>query len=244
MHLDVWTLAIQAVNFLVLAWLLKHFLYRPVLAAMERRRQASLKLEADARSVREQARADRDALEAERAELERSRQAVLAEARQQAEAVKSTTLDQARREADAVAAQARRQLEVERDEALAELKRRGTELGISVAERLLRASRSPGVTQEFLKELVRELPAPAPNARPRNGAVLRVVTAPPLLEEEQRYWRRELERAAPGVQVEFAVDEALIAGAELHLPDAVVGLSWRDALEAARKELSRDANAR
>ena len=32
------TLAFQAVNFLVLVWLLQHFLYQPVMEIMERRK--------------------------------------------------------------------------------------------------------------------------------------------------------------------------------------------------------------
>ena len=30
MQIDWWTLALQTINFLVLVWLLTHFLYRPV----------------------------------------------------------------------------------------------------------------------------------------------------------------------------------------------------------------------
>lgn len=36
--MDWWTLAFQAVNFLVLVWLLQHFLYQPVMEIMERRK--------------------------------------------------------------------------------------------------------------------------------------------------------------------------------------------------------------
>ncbi|MEO0035300.1 MAG: synthase, partial [Pseudomonadota bacterium] len=38
MSLDWSSLALQTVNFLVLVWLLQRFLYRPVLAAIDRRR--------------------------------------------------------------------------------------------------------------------------------------------------------------------------------------------------------------
>ena len=33
-----WTLGFQAANFLVLVWLLQHFLYQPVMEIMERRK--------------------------------------------------------------------------------------------------------------------------------------------------------------------------------------------------------------
>ena len=39
MQIDWWTIALQSVNFAVLAWLLHRFLYRPVMGLADRRRQ-------------------------------------------------------------------------------------------------------------------------------------------------------------------------------------------------------------
>ena len=39
MRIDWWTLALQAANFLVLVWLLQHFLYRPVQGIIAERQQ-------------------------------------------------------------------------------------------------------------------------------------------------------------------------------------------------------------
>ena len=40
MQIDWFTFSAQIINFLVLVWLLKKFLYKPVLAAMEKRKAA------------------------------------------------------------------------------------------------------------------------------------------------------------------------------------------------------------
>ena len=40
MKLDGWRFALQIVNFLVLVWLLQHFLYRPARRALDRRKEA------------------------------------------------------------------------------------------------------------------------------------------------------------------------------------------------------------
>ena len=55
MQLDWTTFGLEALNFVVLVWLLKHFFYRPVLAIIEARRAATAKTIADAQAVRRQA---------------------------------------------------------------------------------------------------------------------------------------------------------------------------------------------
>ncbi|HVY48233.1 MAG TPA: ATP synthase F0 subunit B, partial [Minicystis sp.] len=42
MHVSVWNVAFQVVNFLVLAWLLQRFLFKPVRAVLAKRQEAAL----------------------------------------------------------------------------------------------------------------------------------------------------------------------------------------------------------
>src|SRR5271157_3874975 len=60
MHIDWWTLALQAVNALVLIWLLAHFLFRPVVDAIAARQKAAGQLLADAKAAKAAAEAERD----------------------------------------------------------------------------------------------------------------------------------------------------------------------------------------
>ena len=55
MPFDWWTFALQAINFLILAWLLQHFLYQPVMRVVAARRAESDKLMADAEAGRQRA---------------------------------------------------------------------------------------------------------------------------------------------------------------------------------------------
>ncbi|MBL29482.1 MAG: hypothetical protein CMM50_18280 [Rhodospirillaceae bacterium] len=101
MQIDWPTVAAQIVNFLILVWLLKHFLYGPIIRAMSRREQgiADRLGEADRRT------ADADA-EAERyrsrlAALEQARERMLAEARDKAEAEGKALSDALKEEIEA-----------------------------------------------------------------------------------------------------------------------------------------------
>jgi F-type H+-transporting ATPase subunit b len=128
LDLDWTTFALEAVNFLVLVWILKRFLYKPVLDVIARRRAAIEKALAEARArhaeaealegeyrerIRawEQERRDaRDALAreiaAERARLMEGVQAAVEEARRKADVLeeRSRAEEQARREEAAVQA--------------------------------------------------------------------------------------------------------------------------------------------
>ena len=67
MQIDWWTLGLQAVNALVLIWLLAHFLFRPVVSAIAARQKAAGQLLADAQAAKAEIEAERrtEALAAE-----------------------------------------------------------------------------------------------------------------------------------------------------------------------------------
>lgn len=98
MDIDWITVSAQVLNFLVLVWLLKRFLYQPVIRAMDRREQ-SIRNRVDDAVQREQlAEKERDTYQNRIAELEAKREELLEEARQSARQTRSQLLDEAREE--------------------------------------------------------------------------------------------------------------------------------------------------
>ncbi|AOH87284.1 hypothetical protein AWL63_24355 (plasmid) [Sphingomonas panacis] len=55
MHIDWWTLALQAINVLILVWLLARFLYRPVMKVIADRQAAADALLSEAQSSKDAA---------------------------------------------------------------------------------------------------------------------------------------------------------------------------------------------
>ncbi|NUB12747.1 hypothetical protein GAY28_08515, partial [Azospirillum brasilense] len=137
MHLDGWTLLLQTINFLVLVWLLRHFLYRPVLAVIAERQAATDRVRTEAEAVRGDADRLRLRLESERAGLGAERDRLLAEARSQAGIERAALLGTARAAVARLLADGRARLEEERRQALAGLRGRVAALGTAVAQRLL-----------------------------------------------------------------------------------------------------------
>jgi F-type H+-transporting ATPase subunit b len=251
MHFDWSTLALQTVNFAILVWLLHRYLYRPVLALVDARRAEIDKDYAAARAAESDAKARLAAIENQRAALAAERSAVLQKAAADAEAAAAARRAQAEREAAALLDSARKNLASERDQALAEARRLALDLGAEIARRLLAEMPMQLRAEAWLARIVESLTALSPAKRAElggqltNGQHLTAVTASALPEDAQRAWQDRLRRAlGDHIEIDFRVDPQLVAGTELHFPNAVLRFSWQSALAAMRAEIEADGNAR
>ena len=117
MTIDWWTLGIQAVNVLILIWLLARFFWRPVAAMIEQRRATAQQILAEAETKRSQATDALAEIERTRAGFDREREAIIAAAHEAAEQARAALLASAAKEAAALEASARTAIEKERDAA-------------------------------------------------------------------------------------------------------------------------------
>jgi F-type H+-transporting ATPase subunit b len=251
MRFDWWTLALQTVNFAVLVWLLHRFLYKPVLAMIDARRAEVEKQHADAAAAKAEAEHELAAIATERAGIAAERAAALKAAAAEAEAAAAATRVHAEREASALADQAHKLLAAERDKALVEARRAALDLGTDIARRLLREVPTELRAEAWLERIERHLAGLARTERDEiaeglnNGGTLRVVTAVPLPEPVMAEYRTRLGRVlADRTAIVFEVDSALVAGVELHFPNAILRFSWRSALAAMGAGIEGHDNAR
>lgn len=102
MVIDWFTIGAQILNFLVLVWLLKRFLYQPVLDAIDNREKRIERTIADAAKSKAEADSARDALQAKNDAFDKERAALLAEATKDAEDERKRLTEAARKAADAL----------------------------------------------------------------------------------------------------------------------------------------------
>jgi F-type H+-transporting ATPase subunit b len=102
MLIDWFTVGAQVLNFLILAWLMKHFLYKPVLDAIGAREKLIATELADAAAKKAEAQNDRDAFQHKNEEFDQQRAALLTKAVDEAKAQGERLLDEARKAADAL----------------------------------------------------------------------------------------------------------------------------------------------
>ena len=250
MHLSWWTVALQAINFLALVWLLQRFLYKPVTRILTQRREQTQQALAAATSQQARAEEARRALEAERVGLVAGRQQLLHAARTEIAQERREALALGHREAEALLAAGRQALEKERAEVLADLRARAKSLALAMAADLLRGVRSTAILEAMLERIEAHLQSLAPERlaalqRELARGVVEVHTAPALDESAQARWRAMLtQRLGDDARISFVTDEGLITGAELRFPGAVLDFSWRGALAELAKEIEAHEQSR
>src|SRR5271167_1404309 len=104
MLIDWFTVGAQALNFIILVWLLKRFLYKPILNAVEARENRIAAELADADAKKAEAQKERDEFQHKNEEFDQQRAALLSTATAQAKAECQRLLDEARKAADALSA--------------------------------------------------------------------------------------------------------------------------------------------
>lgn len=102
MLIDWFTVAAQIVNFLILVWLLKRFLYQPILDAIDAREKRIATELADADARRAEAQKERDEFQHKNEVFDQQRVALLSQAADEAKAERQRLLDEARQAADAL----------------------------------------------------------------------------------------------------------------------------------------------
>jgi F-type H+-transporting ATPase subunit b len=244
MTFDWWTLGIQAVNVIILVWLLGRFFWRPVAAMIEQRRAAARTILAEAEAKRSQATTALAEIERTRAGFAKEREAILAAAHEAAERARATRLEEVEKEAASLEAAARAAIEQEKeatDKAWAE---RATRLAVEIAKRLAARLDGSAVRAAFLDWLlteIRALPDPARQAVAADGVTLEAISATPLDPADQERYRGLIGEAfGSHPQVAFKTDPSLIGGLELHGPHLVVNNSWRADLAKILADLTHD----
>jgi len=238
MQIDTTTFLLQLVNFVVLVWILHRFLYRPVLAAIDRRRAAIDKSMSDAGAVRAEAERLRSQYEGRLADWERERVKARSELETELAALRTRGLadvsQAVERERDRLAAlQAKREADWKRD-----TEQRALDQAAAFAARLLERIADHALDARLVEVFATDLagwPAeridPLAEAARASGGSLSVLSAHALPEAARLRLAQALsERLRIECRPEFAVDESLVAGLSVAVGPWLLQANLRDEL--------------
>lgn len=240
MSIDWWTIGLQAINVLILVWLLGRYFWRPVADIIAKRQAAAKELLESARTRRDQADATLAEVVQLRATMAQQRADLLAKAQGEIEQMRAQHLLLAAQQAQAVLGAA--QVELARRQAAAEhiWREHAAQLAVSIAQRLAARLDSAAVREAFLGWLLhdlRVLPEVTLQALARTGNA-DVISAMPLDAVEQAHHAEQIGAAlGTPMALTFSTDPALIAGLELHSAHLVVNNSWRADLARILEDL-------
>jgi F-type H+-transporting ATPase subunit b len=234
MTIDFWGLGLQAINVLILIWLLSRVFWRPVAAAIAARQKAAQDLLGDADAAKAKADAALAQVTLAREGIAAERAAALAQAVAAGDAAAKKALAESVARADArikAAQVAMAQADAKNRAAHA---RDAARLGVDIAEKLLGRLDKAAIQAVFLDALVGAIAA-LPEA---SKAMLRMadvdVVSPLAQTPPQQAAITKAVQAALGqkAKLNFRADPDLIAGFELHSPHFVLHNSWRADLTA------------
>lgn len=238
MHFDWSTLVLQTVNVLILLWLLRRFLFRPIVSIIAERRNAAEKLLADAETVREQAQSQVEQTARHEKVLSADSEQILADARAAAETERTALLERSKTDAAQMLDAAQASLEQQRGQLRRDLEVEARHLAVVIASRLLDRI-PPSAVNAALLESLGGLSAAEWRPLAEPGDTLEVVTATKLDAATQAACT-DMVRQRLGCPVRFATDPSLIAGVELRGSHARWHNNWRADLDRIAEELSLD----
>src|ERR1039458_1478337 len=104
MLIDWFTVSAQALNVLILVWLMSHCLYKAILNAIDTREKLIAAELADAAAKKAEAQKNRDEFQHKNEEFDQQRATLLSKATDEAKTERQRLLDEARKAADALSA--------------------------------------------------------------------------------------------------------------------------------------------
>ena len=243
MLIDWFTVGAQLLNFLVLAWLLKRFLYRPILDALDAREQRIAAELADADAKRAEADKERDEFQHKNEAFERQRAKLLSEATDEAKVERARLLDEARQAADALSAKRQETLRNEAKNLNQAISRRTQQEVFAIARKALADLATTSLEERMGEVFMRRLRALDDQAKEGFVKSLKTATGPALvrsafdLPAEQRAAIQNTlnETFSAEIRVKFETAPDLVSGIELSTNGQKVAWSIREYLASLEK---------
>jgi F-type H+-transporting ATPase subunit b len=233
------TFVLEIINFVVLVWILKRFLYRPVLDVIAQRRSAIEDRLDEARRLNEEARALKDQYGGRLAAWEEERRKAKDSLAEELEGERSRRL----KALEAALEQEKRRAEIMQERKAAE-QLRAAELealqqAATFSSRLLAQASGPDLEARLVRLLVRELDELSEeqlvNLREQWGeppSAIEVTTAFELGQDDRRRLESSLRKISGlDVPMHFSRDEQLLAGVHVVIGAWVLAANVRDELK-------------
>lgn len=181
MLVDWFTVIAQVVNFLILVWLLKHFLYRPILDAIDAREKRIAKELADADAKKAEAQKEQDEFRRKNEEFDQQRAALMDKASGDAKDEGQRILDAARQAADALSAKRQDALKNEARHLNQSLSRRTRQEVFAIARKALTDLAGANLEERMVAAFISRLREMDEQSKAALGESLKTTSEPALV---------------------------------------------------------------
>lgn len=241
--IDWFTVGAQALNFLILVWLMKRFLYQPILRAIDEREKRIARELADADAKRDAAQQERDEFQHKNEEFDRERADLLGKATEEVDAERQRLLDEARKAADALSAQRRDTLTRDQQSLHEEITRRTREEVFAIARKALTDLAGTGLEERMSAVFAHRLRALHGESKAGLAKALESASDPAIVrsafdlpaEERAAIQKAINETFSADVHLRFETAPELVSGIELRANGQKVAWSIADYLASLEK---------
>lgn len=246
MLIDWFTVGAQIVNFIILVWLLKRFLYQPILNAIDAREKKVKSQIEEAQTRKEEAERERDEFRRKNEEFENERGTMLSEAKGEAKKQRRALLEEAREEAEALRNRLEKAVREEKEDLYREVVERTQREVFALARKVLQDLSSQQLEEHMARAFLRRLKDLVGDQRERltaalgetpDGVVIKSAFELPDVQREEI--ESTLEKVAPAeIDCRFITDPGKIGGIELTAGGYKVAWSVDDYLDTLEKKVN------
>ncbi|SFM75292.1 F0F1 ATP synthase subunit delta [Marinobacter zhejiangensis] len=238
MELNWSTFLLEVLNFVILIWILKRFLYKPVLAIIDRRRENIEQQLTEAQNQRQEAKSLQKRYETRLEDWEQQRRVLMSRLNQDLDAEKARQRELLANELQQERQKAQHTIEQQQSEATRATEMRALQLGARFATHLLEAASGPDLETRLLKLTIESLSNLSDQTRQhmtsswhRSTPAAAITSAYPIADD----LRRELERTLldtlqVSATVSYDLAPELIAGVRISIGAWQLNANVRDEL--------------
>ena len=243
MLIDWFTVGAQVLNFIVLVWLLKRFLYKPILDAIDAREKRIATELADAATKQAEAQKERDEFQHKNEVFDQQRAGLLSKAADDAKAERQRLLGEARQAADALSAKRQEALKNDAHSLNQAISRRAQREVFAIARKTLTDLATTSLEERLAEVFTRRLHEMDGKAKEGLAEALKVASGPALvrsafdLPAEQRAAIQSAlnETFSAEIRVRFETAPDLVSGIEFTTNGRKVAWSIADYLTSLQR---------
>jgi F-type H+-transporting ATPase subunit b len=243
MLIDWFTVGAQALNFLILVWLMKRYLYQPIRNAIDAREKLIATELANADAKKADAQKEHDEFQKKNQEFDQQRAALLTKATDEAKVERERLLDEARKAAETLSAKRQATLKTEEQNLHQAIRRRTQQEVFAITRKALTDLATTSLEERLGEVFTRRLREMDPKAKEALGTALKAGSEPAVvrsvfdLPAEQRAAIQNAlnETFSADVRIRFETAPDLISGIELSTNGQKVSWSIADYLSSMEK---------
>ncbi len=242
MKFNIWTLIFQIINFVVLLYILRRILYKPIREIIEKRRGLIAKTVEDAENTKKEALELKEKHQEELNNLKKIQNQMLEQTREEALKDRTKLLSEAEKDAVKINEKEKALFDAEKKRIESELKNKILEIVSVFASNLLKDISDEELHKAIFRKLLKESGKIISHISKikEKEEILKIdlVTAYPLPMDDVKTFQETLEsQIAKKVKMNTAIDKTLIAGVRIKAYDMIYDSSLAGQINALTSQL-------